>query len=375
MMRMIYLNNAATSWPKAEGLPEYMREVFQNLPGHGNRATLASHEAGRTCRGYLAKLLKVRDESCIVYASCATHALNMGLLGFPWRDGDAVLTTAAEHNAVLRPLYFLQKHKRLRYHVMPVDRSGRLTEETLSRFLKEYRPRMLVLTHGSNVTGAVNDAAGLTSLAKEYGCSVFLDASQTAGLYPVEPENWGVDLAAVTGHKYLLGPQGTGALYVSGNTELTPVLTGGTGIRSDEDEMPDEMPIRLEAGTQNEQSLSGLAFSIGWAGQHPMDLERTLGYVRRLEEILRDLGCRVAQVDAVRTPVLTFSSDFLVAEDIGDMLAGGFDIICRTGLHCAPLIFPEIGMPKTGSVRLSLSRFTTEEEIAETEEALKAVLT
>ncbi len=179
----------------------------------------------------------------------------------------------------------------------------------------------------------------------------------------------------MTGHKYLLGPQGTGALYVSGNTELTPVLTGGTGIRSDEDEMPDEMPIRLEAGTQNEQSLSGLAFSIGWAGQHPMDLERTLGYVRRLEEILRDLGCRVAQVDAVRTPVLTFSSDFLVAEDIGDMLAGGFDIICRTGLHCAPLIFPEIGMPKTGSVRLSLSRFTTEEEIAETEEALKAVLT
>ncbi|MCH1982576.1 aminotransferase class V-fold PLP-dependent enzyme [Ruminococcus sp. OA3] len=371
---MIYLNNAATSWPKAEGLSGYMKEVFQNLPGHGNRATLTDHVAERTCRNYLAELLKVRDEACIVYASCATHALNMGLLGFPWRDGDIVLTTAAEHNAVLRPLYFLQKQGKLRYHVMPVDRSGRLTQDTLAQFLKEYRPRMVILTHGSNVTGAVNDAAGLTALAKEYGCTVFLDASQTVGLYPVEPEIWGIDMVALTGHKYLLGPQGTGALYVSGNTELTPVLTGGTGIRSDEDEMPDEMPIHLEAGTQNEQSLSGLAFSIGWAREHPMNLKRTLGYIRRLEKVLRVLGCHVAEVEDMRTPVLTFASNSLEAEDIGDMLAGGFDIICRTGLHCAPLIFPAIGMPKTGSVRFSLSRFTTEEEIAETEEALKAVL-
>lgn len=372
---MIYLNNAATSWPKAEGLAEYMKEVFQSLPGHGNRATMTKKEPGQTCRYHLAKLLKVSDASCIVYASCATHALNMGLLGFPWKKGDVVLTTAAEHNAVLRPLHLLQKQNRLRYVVMPVDKSGRLTEETLLWFLNEYRPRMLVLTHGSNVTGAVNDAEKLAALARKHGCMVFLDASQTAGFYPVLPEVWGIDLAALTGHKYLLGPQGTGALYVSPNAELTPVLTGGTGIRSDEEEIPYEMPLRLEAGTQNDQSLSGLAYAVNWAKEHPMDMERTLGYVRGLEDTLRGLGCHVAEVEGKRTPVLTFTSDRLEPEDIGDMLTGGFDIICRTGLHCAPLVFPALDMPKTGSVRLSLSRFTTAAEVGETQEALKAVLT
>ena len=369
---MIYLNNAATSFPKAPGVDKAVEESLKQMPGHGNRASFLGPKKEEECRSALARLLQV-EESRVVYAMNATHALNIGILGFPWREGDVVITTAAEHNAVLRPLFDLQKKGKIRYVTAPVDRAGRLTKETLGKMLKEYAPRMVVLTHASNVTGAVNDVAALTRQAKDAGASVFIDASQTAGLYNAAPALWGADLMALTGHKYLLGPQGTGALYVSPEIDLEPVFTGGTGIRSDEDEMPKEMPIRLEAGTQNDASFDGLCKALRWAEENPLDLETVLKRVERVEDTLRSCGCHPAEVKGERTPVISFTSPGYTPEDIGDMLTGSFDIVCRTGLHCAPLIFPYIGAGKDGTVRLSLSRFTTDGEIDDLVEALEEI--
>ena len=370
---MIYLNNSATSWPKAPGMSEAVRDTLDRIPAPGNRATFSADTKDTTCRQALARMMGVADDSNVVYTSCATAGLNIGLLGFPWEPQDVVLTTAAEHNAVLRPLHLLQKAGRLHYQVMPVKKDGRLSCEVLHACLKEYHPRMLVLTHASNVTGALNDIDLLAGMAKEAGCLVFLDASQTAGLYPILARKRQVDLAVVTGHKYLLGPQGTGALYVSPGLDIAPVFTGGTGIRSDEKEMPREMPLRLEPGTLNETSLAGLHYALDWNFGHPPDLEKLMEQTGILEECLRRLGCRVVSVSGEKTPVITFVSDRYSPEDIGDMLYGSFDIICRTGLHCAPLIFPFLAMPKQGTVRFSLSRFTTKEEVEQTVEALEEI--
>ncbi|MGI6012112.1 MAG: aminotransferase class V-fold PLP-dependent enzyme [Ruminococcus sp.] len=371
---MIYLNNSATSWPKAPGMSEAVKKNLDEIPSHGNRATFSAAVQEETCREAIARMMGVKDSKNIVYTSCATAGLNMGLLGFPWKREDVVLTTAAEHNAVLRPLHTLSKAGKLKYCVMPVEKDGRLSCDVLDGYLKECRPRMLVLTHASNVTGALNDIPMIAETAKKKGCLVFLDASQTAGLYPLHVEQWGVDMAVVTGHKYLLGPQGTGALYVSPRLDIAPVFTGGTGIRSDEEEMPREMPLRLEAGTQNDTSLAGLSYALDWGRNHPVPSEKILELVTELEETLRRLGCHVAEVKGLRTPVLTFVSGRYSPEDLGDMLYGSFDIICRTGLHCAPLIFPWLRMPSWGTVRFSLSRFTTKGEVEEVKDALEAIL-
>lgn len=371
---MIYFNNSATSWPKAPGMSDVVKKTLDEIPSPGNRATFSAAGKEETCREAIAEVMGIGEAENIVYASCATSGLNMGLLGFPWEQGDVVLTTAAEHNAVLRPLYLLEKAGKLHCFVMPVSEDGRLQAETLDRYLKEYHPRMLVLTHASNVTGAVNDVEVLSAMAKERGCHVFLDVSQTAGLYPIRAGKWELDMAVITGHKYLLGPQGTGALYVSPKISIAPVFTGGTGIRSDAKEMPREMPLRLEPGTQNDTSLAGLHYALDWNRNHPADTEKVLDLVRDLEDTLRRLGCRVVSTEGMRTPVLTFVSEKYSPEDIGDMLYGSFDIICRTGLHCAPLIFPYLSMPATGTVRFSLSRFTTKEETEEVKEALEAIL-
>jgi len=370
---MIYLNNAATSYPKAPGVAHGMEHVLKQLPGHGNRAVFRRDEENLSCRTLLARLLGVADENRIVYTSNATHALNIGILGFPWEPKDIVLTTAAEHNSVLRSLHYLQKKGRLHYEIAPVEPDGRLAPEVLKKLLLKYRPRMLVVTHGSNVTGAINDLPKLISYAKESGTVVFIDASQTAGLYPVLPEIWDADMVALTGHKYLLGPQGTGALYVAPHIELEPVFTGGTGIRSDEEEMPEEMPLRLEAGTQNDSSLSGLKLALAWADQNPVNMTELLDKIYQIEATLTLVGCTVIKVAGARTPVISFTSEKYNPEDIGDILSGSFDIICRTGLHCAPLIFPYLGVSNAGTVRLSLSRFTTADEIKQVTIALKEI--
>lgn len=366
---MIYLNQAATSWPKAPGVSQAVAEAISAAPGDGRRATVGG--AGtHHCRALLAELLGVASPRSVVLTANATHALNIALLGFPWRPGDRVVTTQAEHNSVLRPLYRLKKLGILDYTVLPVGRDGRVDAHVWARALREAKPRLAVFTHASNVSGAVNDAAALTRAAKDAGAAVLVDASQTIGLLPVTPQVWGADMAAFTGHKYLLGPQGTGGLYVGPEVCLSAVYTGGTGVRSDEDEMPENLPERLEAGTGNEPSFAGLAAAISYQKSNPPDMGAISSLLHRFEIGLRNLGMETIEVAGPRTPVISAVSGKYPPNLIGEMLASGFDIVCRTGLHCAPLY------PNTpgGTVRFSLSRFTTHEEIDDTLQALWEIL-
>ncbi|MGI6498495.1 MAG: aminotransferase class V-fold PLP-dependent enzyme [Oscillospiraceae bacterium] len=361
--QMIYLNNAATSWPKPSCVADAVSEAIRSLPGSANRGGLKEKDDMWICRSHLAELLQVTNPSRISLGANATHALNEAIQGFPFRRGDVVLTTMAEHNAVLRPLYRMEKRGIIRTVFVPVERDGRVNPSTWWDYLERYRPRMAVFIHASNVTGAVNDAQTLARLAKERNATVVLDAAQSLGVVPVLPEAWDVDYVAFTGHKYLLGPQGTGGLYVTQRETLDPVYVGGTGIYSDEEEMPREMPLRLEAGTPNEHSFAGLAAALQWGKEHPMD---TLSLQMRTEETaarLRKAGAQVIDVRGERTPVVVFSVPDWTPDDVGDVFFDSYDIICRTGLHCAPKILPDIGAAAAGTVRVSLSRFTTEEEI------------
>jgi selenocysteine lyase/cysteine desulfurase len=226
-----------------------------------------------------------------------------------------------------------------------------------------------VFTHASNVTGAVNDVPRLAAAAKSAGAAAVLDASQTLGCIPVRPDEWGIDMMAFTGHKYLLGPQGTGGLYTAPGVELAPLLVGGTGVKSDLETMPGEMPMHLEAGTGNEPSFHGLLAALKWAAENPPDRDRTAALMEKLRAGLRGAGAAVIDPVGESTPVVSFNLPGKTADEAGYILSECYDITCRSGLHCAPKIFEYLGCPAT--VRLSLSRFTTADEVDEAVSAVK----
>ena len=364
----IYMNNAATSWPKAPGVAEAAAEALRRMPGEANRGGVADFDVFGEVRSGLAEQMGVDRPSQIALGCNSTWGLNQAIFGYPLKPGDTVLSTDAEHNAVLRPLYVLEQQG-VRVVKLPVDAAGRVPLAEWEQALARFRPKLCIVTHASNVTGAVNDAAALTGAAKKAGADLLLDLSQTLGCIPVRLSEWNVDMAAFTGHKYLLGPQGTGGVYVREGLRLRPHMVGGTGVKSDMEEMPEEMPLHLEAGTGNEPSYHGLLAALRWSREHPLEREILEKRTGRLSRGLQELGCRVIVPGGASTPVISFVIPGISSADAADILTGSYDIILLTGLHCAPKIMEDIGM-KGGTMRLSLSRFTTEDEV---EQVLGAV--
>lgn len=358
---MIYLNNCATSWPKPVCVAEAIKKSLEELPCSANRSGF--EEENYNCKDLLAKLLKVDDPDNIVYGCNATFALNLAIQGFEFNKGDKILTTAAEHNSVLRPLYYLQQKKIIEYEIIGVNEEGRINRYLWEEKIKKIKPRMVIFTHASNVTGAVNDAEELSAIAKKYNCVVLLDASQSLGLIDVFPEKWNIDMVAFTGHKYLLGPQGTGGLYVSPKIKLNPVLQGGTGIYSNINTMPEEMPLRLEAGTPNDNSFKGLEAALRWSFENPINKDKIDYLVSKIKKELKKMNVRIIDVSGETTPVISFTLKGYSVNEVGEILQMSFDIICRSGLHCAPLIHEYLKTSPDGTIRVSLSRFTTEEEV------------
>lgn len=364
----IYLNNAATSWPKPPCVAEAVQQALLHMPEEGNRGGIGTFDVLEAVRQELALWLGVSKPGQIALGCNATWGLNQGIFGFPLVPGDWVLTTCAEHNAVLRPLHRLQNQGILVkfVHTRP---AGQVDEQQWEAALKAVRPKLCIFTHASNVTGAVQNVETLTALAKSYGARVLLDVSQTLGWIPVELEKWGVDMAAFTGHKYLLGPQGTGGLYVSQDLTLMPRLLGGTGIYSDLEDMPQEMPLHLEAGTGNEPSFHGLLAAMSWSRSHPLDRKAATEKLQKFRQELHALGCQVLDPLGETTPVISFTIPGMTPNEAGYILRESYDIICRAGLHCAPKLMEDLNL-QGGTIRFSLSRFTTEEEM---EAALSAV--
>lgn len=356
---MIYLNNAATSWPKPPCVAEAVARAVADRPGAAHRGGIESFDVFQAVRERIAKLIGVSDPSRIALGANASWGLNLGIFGFPFKKGDTVLTTRAEHNSVLRPLWKLESQGLINVIYLDTDACGRINSERWREAVQKHCPRLAVFTHASNVTGAVNDAKTLIVDAKIAGASVLVDVSQTLGYLDLSDALTGADMIAFTGHKYLLGPQGTGGLYTS--LSLSPHLVGGTGIKSDMDTMPEEMPLHLEAGTGNEPGFHGLLSALDWALEHPRNEAADAARLLRLREGISRAGAAVIDPGADSTPVISFTVPGISCSELGFMLSDSCGIVCRTGLHCAPKLFPCLGVPET--VRFSLSRFTSDEDI------------
>lgn len=370
-MQTIYLNNAATSWPKPKEVGRAMEKALRSLPGSGNRGGIKSFDVFAQVRRELALVFGVSAPEQIALGCSATWGLNQGIFGYPLEKGDCVLTTRAEHNSVLRPLHVLKK-KGIRVVSLPVGEDGRVSEESWEKGHRTFHPKLSILTHGSNVTGAVHDGERFAGITREYGSELLLDVSQTAGYISLELEKWGVAMAVFAGHKYLLGPQGTGGIYVRKDISLSPHIVGGTGVLGNLKEMPEQMPLHLEAGTGNEPSYYGLLAALLWRRDHPLDREKTDVLAESCRRRLEELGCEVIRPIGECTPVVSFTVPGYTPEETGDILRGSYDIICRVGLHCAPDILEDIRKPR-GSVRLSFSRFSTKEELDIVLEAVEAM--
>ncbi len=376
---MIYLDNAATSWPKPpqvkEAMTKFMEEVGAN-PGRSGH--LLSIEAARIlyqAREALSTLFHVDDPSRIVFTLNATESINLALKGL-LRPGDHVITSSMEHNSVMRPLRDMEK-KGIELSIIPCSQEGLLDPGEAERRIQS-STRMIVLNHASNVTGTLLPIREVGGMARSHNLLFLVDAAQTAGAYPIDVEKDGIDLLAFTGHKSLYGPQGTGGLVIGElvkEMEMIPLKQGGTGSRSEFEEQPDFLPDRFESGTPNGVGIAGLLAGVQFVLEKGVDQirqdERCLfeKLIEGLKEIPRVniLGPENWQ-DRIAT--VSFNLSQLPPSEVALRLERESGILCRPGLHCAPAAHRTIGTFPEGTVRFGLSLFTTEDQITA---ALKAV--
>ena len=375
---MIYLDNAATSFPKAPGVSDRMKYYLDSVGASINRGVYASaQEAGLvtlTLREQLCALLGHDEPTRVLLTSGATAALNLALAGF-LRAGDRVLVSSMEHNAVMRPLVL----HGVRFERVPCDREGRLDLAAAEQMLRD-KPRLFVLCHASNVCGTVQDAAAVGKLCKLHGVPLLLDAAQTAGHYPVDFAAFGLSALAVPAHKGLLGPQGIGALLVTEEfaAQLTPLLAGGTGSASDSEELPPYLPDRFESGTLNLPGIYGWSAAMDYVNKTGIEALRLheAALTQRFLDGLRDLrGLRLVGPweTEKRVGVISVSFSSMDNAEASDRLEREFGILTRCGLHCAPAAHRTLGTFPEGTVRFSVGYRTTEAEIDAALTALRAL--
>ena len=375
-MAMIYFDNAATSWPKPPAvraaLSEYFGEAGGNPGRSGHRMSVAAARIVETARETVAELLHSNDASRIVFTHNATHALNLALYGV-LRSGDHVVTTSIEHNSVMRPLRHLEKSG-VELTVVACAPDGTLDLDDVRRALRP-GTRLLVTTHGSNVAGTLSPIGALAALARYNGVLHLVDAAQTAGAIPIDVQEMGLDLLAFTGHKGLLGPTGTGGLYVREGVALAPLIRGGTGSDSAHEIQPEFMPDVYESGTLNVAGIAGLA--AGGRFLSEIGIETVQAHERKLVAQFIAGASEIAGITLYGpkdTPLQCGLVSFNVAgatpSEAGLILDESFGIMARTGLHCAPAAHRTLGTFPTGTVRFSFSWFNT---AAEVEAALKAL--
>jgi selenocysteine lyase/cysteine desulfurase len=362
---MIYLDHAATSYPKPAAVLDAVQRWFRDIGvsearGDSSRCRTAAQEVA-SARELLGDLVGLRGDR-VAFCSGATEGLNLALRAL-LQPGDAVLTTAFEHSSVVRPLRVLERERSLRVHVLAPKPGGSLSLDDAATALATGRPRLFVFTHASNVTGTCTEAAALCELARQYDCRTLLDASQTAGLVDLRV---GADVVVGSGHKALHGPPGIGFVAVNG-LELPPQKQGGTGSSRALEEHPRAWPQAFEAGTPNTPGIFGLGAALRWVKeQEPARLlAHGLARVDELREGLkRKPGVRLLSPAAgPRVPILSFVHGGYDPAELGALFDSA-DIHVRTGFHCAPWLHAFLGTQKGGTVRLSPGPATTSEDVA-----------
>ena len=368
---MIYLDSAATSLHRPREVIRAVCEAMEQLGNPGRGAYEASLQAARTvfrARTELSRLFGMKDPSRVVFTANVTEALNLAISSL-FGAGSHVITTCLEHNSVLRPLY-RQEARGASLTILPCDEKGRLRYDLLEQAVGP-QTKGIVCTHASNLTGNLVDIRRIGQFCREHGLLFVVDAAQTAGIFPIDMEKDKIDVLCFTGHKGLLGPQGTGGLCVREGIDLESLCVGGSGVQSYRKDQPPQMPEHLEAGTVNVHGIAGLLAAVKW-------LEHTgVPEIHRREaELMQRFYQRIRQIEGVtvygdledtppenRAPVTALNIGTLSSDEVCDELAQEYGIAVRGGAHCAPLMHQALGTEEQGAVRFSFSYFNTEEEI------------
>lgn len=381
---MIYLDNAATSFHKPEAVISAVSEALCRMGNSGRGAHGVSLDASRqifAARQLLAELFGAEDPSRVAFTANSTESLNMALFGL-FGPGDHVITTMLEHNSVLRPLYLLEQAG-LELTILPADEMGCICYEDFQKAVKE-NTKGIVCTHASNLTGNMLDIGWIGSFCREHHLLFVVDASQTAGVFPIHMRQMGIDVLCFTGHKSLLGPQGTGGICVREGVTVKPLIVGGSGVHSYSKTHPENMPSALEAGTLNGHGIAGLHAALRYIKEYGIDRirERELSlmkqFYRGVKEVpgvtvYGDFSCldeSGKDTGLLRAPIVTLNILGCDSGEVADELSYRYDICTRAGAHCAPLMHKALGTESQGAVRFSISHFNTEAEI---DEAVRAV--
>ena len=376
---MIYLDNAATTLHKPPQVAETVLHAMTTMGNAARGAHSGALEASRTVFGTrekLARLFTCQRADHVVFTANSTEALNIAISGLIHK-GDHVISTDCEHNSVLRPLYRLEEERGVALDFVPADRRGLVDYADFERLMRP-DTRAVVCTHCSNLTGNILDIGRIAGIAHSRGALLIVDASQTAGTVPIDMQALGVDVLCFTGHKGLMGPQGTGGLCIRPDVEIDPWKVGGSGVHSYDRHQPREYPTRLEAGTLNSHGIAGLSAALD------VILERGVADIQRAEHALMQRF-----YDGVRgISGVTVYGDFSAPERgaivalnirdydssaVSDELAVTYGIATRPGAHCAPRMHAALGTTEQGAVRFSFSCYNTEQEVDAAIAAVRAI--
>ena len=374
---MIYLDNAATTLKKPDCVVAAVTNALCNM-GNSSRGThdssLKSARAVFSARLSLARLFNAPGPEQVVFTQNSTEALNIALNGL-FSKGDHVITTDLEHNSVLRPLYRLEDEGIITLSVVPADKQGCVDYADFARLIRK-ETRAIVCTHASNLTGNVMDLEQVGIIAKTHDLYLVVDASQTAGAYPIDMEKMGISVLCFTGHKGLMGPQGTGGLCVAKGVDIRPFKVGGSGVQSYSRTHPEEMPTRLEAGTLNGHGIAGLGAGADFILETGIDTIRDheIALAKRFYEGVKDIpGVKIYGdfSNWNRTAVVTLNIGDYDSGAVSDALEEDYGIATRPGAHCAPRMHQALGTAEQGAVRFSFSWFNTGDEVDAAIQAVK----
>ena len=374
----IYLDNAATSWPKPDSVIQAMNQFDHNIGSNpGRSGHHLSIEAGRILfdtREILSELFGISDPLRIAFTSNITHSLNIVIQGL-LNPGDHVITTSIEHNSVMRPLRELETHG-VELSVMNCSSSCIFDPEQIHKYIKS-NTKLIITTHASNVTGAVMPVAGIGKIASQYGIPFCVDCAQTAGVLNIDVDKLYIDILCFTGHKSLYGPMGTGGLYIKKDLEqkIRPLMFGGTGSRSEFEVQPDFMPDKYESGTLNTIGIAGLYEGIKFVrdtgienihARESLLLNRFISGISEIKKVI----LYGPENNKERVAVSAFNIEGLSPSDVSYYLDENYSILTRPGLHCAPSAHKTIGTFPSGTSRISFGFFNTDEEV---DTAIKAI--
>ncbi|MGA2670543.1 MAG: aminotransferase class V-fold PLP-dependent enzyme [Dehalococcoidia bacterium] len=380
---MIYLDNAATSWPKPPEVLKAMTDVLELAGGNpgrsGHRLSVAAAREVYNAREDIASFFNVTDPLRVIFTANATHAINVALKGL-LKPGDHVVTSSIEHNAVMRPLRGLEKQG-VRLSIVPCAADGSLDARDVVRVMNS-RTRLVVIMHASNVMGTILPVAEVASVAHEAGALLLVDAAQTAGIIPIDMPAMGIDFLAFTGHKELQGPPGIGGLAIGENVDVSqmePLMRGGTGSRSESEEQPDDLPDKFESGTLNLVGIAGLHAGIQWVQDRGIDTIRA-----HLKELTQALINGLSELPGIKVygpldtnskvAIVSFSVHHKRVSEVSLKLDEEYGILCRVGLHCAPAAHKTMGSFPEGTVRLAPGVFTTMDDISTTIRAIEQII-